>query len=187
MTRPAVIEPIARAAAEAIEPEPLQLELLAPSKFPTGSEQHERMTQEVQRQARGRPSGARNLVTAQTIDFVRRVFGDPLIESARWLLHSPQSLARELSCTAAEAFDRQEAIRRDLRRYCHPLMAPVDAQGRAVPPTLAVILGGAERLAPDGTVLPPWERSETEIKQIQGLSEPVPAQSHDEQSHEPGK
>src|SRR3990172_2633839 len=89
----------------------------------------------------GRPPGAQNLVTRQAREFVRRVFGDPLIESARWLLHTPETLAKELNCTIADAFDRLEGIRRDLRPFFYAKLAPTDAEGRPVVPQFAMVIG----------------------------------------------
>ena len=185
MTRPAVLDDIAAAAGAALDrtrPAAEQLELL-PTRHEEGTAAHQRMISTVAR-GRGRPEGARNIATAQTIDFVRRVFGDPLIESARWLLHTPETLASELGCTALEAFDRQEGIRRDLRRYCHAQLASIDSHGNAVPPALAVIIGGGSgQVSSDGTVVTPWDRASKEMKQIQGFSGSSGEPSHGEPSH----
>jgi hypothetical protein len=183
MSRPVLVEAIATAAAEALPAEPEQLELLAPTRFQPGEERHDAMVEAVKRQRGGRPLGARNIATREAVDFVRRVFGDPLIESARWLLHSPETMARELGCTKLEAFDRQESIRCDVRRYCYAPLAAVDARGNAVPPALTVVIGGREVvLSASGEELPPWERDRLQIEQNQEVSERDPEKSHDDQS-----
>src|SRR6266567_6769983 len=80
---------------------------------------------------RGRPVGAQNLATRQVKEFCRRVFGiDPMIEGFRWAQHTPESLALALNCSRLEAFDRLEALRRELMRYFYAPMVAVDEDGR---------------------------------------------------------
>ena len=93
-TRPAIVTAIGEAAAAAAPAPDEQLELLPPTRFEPGDEQHGRMLESVKRQRAGRPPGARNLATRDAVDLVRRLFGDPLVESARWLLHSSSLRAR---------------------------------------------------------------------------------------------
>jgi len=186
-TRPAIVTAIGEAAAAAAPAPDEQLELLPPTRFEPGDEQHGRMLESVKRQRAGRPPGARNLATRDAVDLVRRLFGDPLVESARWLLHSPQSLARELHCTTLEAFDRQESIRSDVRRYCYAPLAAVDARGNAVPPALTVLIGGAERaVSGSGEELPPWERDQGKVVTIQRVTAEPPEKSHGEKSQDGG-
>lgn len=186
MTRPVVVDAIAEAAAAAIEATPpaAQLELLPPTRFEEGDKQHQRVVASVRRDRAGRPEGARNIATREAVEFVRRVFGDPLIESARWAMHTPKSLAIELGCTKLEAFDRLEDIRKDLRRFMYAPLAAVDGQGNAVSPTLAVVIGGADgAVSVDGRPIPPWERAATEIKQIQPVTPTTPDVSQTDVSH----
>lgn len=149
-TRPVGVEAIAEAAREAVPAPVEQLELLAPTRFAPGSQQHAEM---VERTRRGRPLNARNIATRKAIEVVRRLFGDPMVESARQLLHTPESLAAELNCTKLEAFDRLEKIRADLRRFMYAPLAAVDGQGNVVAPTFNMMVGGAVQGA-DGR--PPW-------------------------------
>jgi hypothetical protein len=135
----------------------------------------------------GRPIGARNIRTRQTVDFVRRMFGDPMVESARWLLLRPEVMARELSCSTFDAFQAQEAIRRDLRRYMHPAMAAVDASGAAVVPFLQLVIGGEGASGAPGAA--PWLSAPgmSHIEQNQTLSGEAPATSHAAASHDQAK
>lgn len=187
-TATAIADAAADAVAERARELGEQLDLL-PTKFTAEAEPwaHGRQVDGVKRDRAGRPAGSRNVRTRDAVDFVRRVFGDPLIESARWLLHTPQMLALELGCTELEAFDRLEAIRKDLRQYVHPRLAPVDGQGNVVPPFLGVVLGGASGapgVAGDDT--PPWERwrvIDAQAEQNQGFSGDAAAVPHDDLPH----
>jgi hypothetical protein len=143
----------ALAEAMAAEPEPEQLALL-PSRFEPGSRAHDNVMELVRRDRAGRPPNARNLATRQMLDFVRKTFGDPVERRARWLLHTPASLAAELGCTKAEAFDRLDRIAADLSRLFYAPLAPVDGAGNAVPPQFNLTIGG--RSQADGSVAP-WE------------------------------
>jgi len=186
MTTPRVAVAGIGAAIEAAEAardgaEAVQLELL-PSRFAAGSTEHGGVIDSVRRA--GRPAGARNVATARRCEYVQRHLGDPLIESARWAMHSPESLAFELGCSKLEAFRELEAIRRDLCRYMHAPRAPEDGSGQAVPPAFSVSIGGVEAGA-DGAV--PWAYLLTEDERNQRLiptSDPV---SHGPVSHEDGK
>ena len=124
---------------------------------------------------RGRPPGAQNKITQDAKRWITRVVGDPLIESARWLLHTPASMAKELDCTVLEAFGMQQRIREGLLPYLHAKLAPVGEDGRAVP-LFQLIMGGAgDEL--EGVDLAPWladpevvRTLEHEGEQNQGVS-----------------
>lgn len=188
MTAPAGVAAIAEAAAAAVPGELEQLELLPPTRFEPGSEEHARMIERVRRDRAGRPPGARNLATRRVLEVVRRLFGDPVMESARQLLHTPETLAAELGCSKLEAFDRLERIRADLRTFMYARLAPVDGQGNAVAPRFELSIGGRLQGA-DGR--PPWdyeggpalEASAQETQQNQGLPSPANDMSHGELSH----
>ena len=182
MSNAATVRDIADAAATAAErADGVQLELLAPATrydraAPPAAASETRI---------GRPLGARNIATRRTVEFVRRCFGDPMIESARWLLLTPSAMAAELNCTLLEAFEQQEAIRRDLRRYMHPMLASVDGDGAAVVPFLQVLVGGGG--AAPGQ--PPWLSAPgmapiVESEQNQRLSVSDAAKPHDAAPHD---
>lgn len=135
------------------DPEQLDLGIL-PTRFHGEKAEEQRKIVSADQRARGagRPPGAQNLATRDVKAFVRKLFGDPMIDSARWLMHTPQTMAKELGCTIAEAFDRQEAIRRDLRPYFYARLAPVGEDGQPVP-FLQMILGGQ---GGEASTMPPW-------------------------------
>lgn len=160
-----------------------QLELLPPSRFEPGSTSHNQALEKIKRLGVGRPAGAQNKATREVKDLVRRLFGDPMVESARYLLHTPETLARELSCPIAEAFDRLERIRADLRRYFYAPLAAVDGDGNAVAPVLNMTFGNGSGPAGGGK---PWEYLDVtpspETQQNQALSQSADDVSHAEQS-----
>src|SRR6202023_987346 len=83
--------------------------------------------------------------------------GDPMLESARWAMPTPASLAKELGCTIGEAFDRLEKIRSDLRPYFYAKQAPVDADGKPAP--WLTMSFGDHNAPPPGLAkpgAPPW-------------------------------
>jgi hypothetical protein len=139
----------------------------------------------------GRPPGARNLATKQVKEFIVKMFGDPMIESARWLLHTPASLGRELGITVVEAFDRQQRIREALMPFIHAKIAPVGEDGRAMP-FFQLIMGastGADRAG-----LAPWlddpeiaAALEHEGQQNQGVSDADREKSYGESPTEPAR
>jgi hypothetical protein len=152
----------------------------------------DRARESARARGRGRPPGATNKATDDVKAFCRRVFGfDPLIEGFRWAQHSPESLAIALNCTRLEAFDRLEALRRDLCRYFHAPVQPVDQAGQAVPMfvmQVGAVTVGAGAGAPAG--VPPWltdPRRATTIEQNQQVSETEPASSHGAGSHDEPK
>jgi hypothetical protein len=146
-------------AAPAIAEAEEQLDLVAllpPSTAPAGRQEKAREQVLAAHRARGagRPPGATNLATRQAKDFILKVFGDPLVESGRWLLHTPDSLAIVLDCSKAEAFDRLQRIREELLPYFYARLAPVDGAGNAVVPFLQLNIGGQGQTP--GASLPPW-------------------------------
>lgn len=154
-TRKPLAEALAAAAAEAEKPAAEQLTMLPPSPFGLGTGRQRVMAEHIARDRRGRPAGAQNLATRDVIAFVRQVFGDPVLERARWAAHTPATLAKVLNCTELEAFDRLDKIRADLTLLIYPRLAPVDGQGNAVVPTFNMMIGGSQTGA--GGDLPPWE------------------------------
>ena len=165
------------AARDAAAPEQLAL-LPAPTRF-DGDQAAEQQAR-VERHARGRPAGSQNRATREVKELCRRMFGDPLLEGFRWAQHTPESLAVELGCSKLEAFDRLEALRRDLTRYFYAPMQPIGEDGRPVPAFTLVVGGQNVQVAAGGA--PPWE-----YQQNQSLAEPRAAEPHSEKPHEPVK
>jgi len=129
-----------------------------PTRFEAGTAEHDEMVQRLRTYRGGRPPGAPNLATRETLAFIRQIFGDPMMESARWLLHSPETLATELGCSKLVAFDRLEKVRADLRLYLYPRLAPVAADGTAVVPSFNMqVVAGAGLDVAAASGLPPWE------------------------------
>lgn len=164
------------AASAAAQPDAEQLSLLPPSRFKAGGAAHARQVERVERARKGRPPGSENRNTKEMKEFFYRLFGDPLMESARWTLHTPESLALELGCTKGEAFDRLERIRADLRRFFYAPLAAVDDKGNAVAPQFTMIAApGAQVAVAVGGRLP-WETpasgySEAELAALQRAPE----------------
>jgi len=197
MSKNAGFEGIARAAGAAAtaavaEASGEQLELLSlapPSRLAAGNRRDALQAQMVEAarvRGRGRPPGAQNVATQQAKAWLVRMFGDPMIESARWLLHTPASLAAELDCTLLEAFDRQQRIREALMGFIHAKVAPVGEDGRPLP-MFQLIMGGAEGL--DGGTVAPWLNDpevartlELEDERNQGVSVDAGDQSQTSQS-----
>ncbi|KQW22138.1 hypothetical protein ASC80_01705 [Afipia sp. Root123D2] len=169
-----------------------QIDLLPPTRYDPKLDplEHGRMAEAVRRDRRGRPPGATNKTTREMLEFIRKTIGDPMLESARVLGHTPETLARELGCDKLEAFDRLEKIRADLRPYFYAKQAPVDHDGKAVPGLTVEFHGhGAGSIGPDGADVPPWLRSQAppvsdaQVQQNQQLIDVTPGQSHGERSH----
>lgn len=175
-------------AAAAAAPVEQQLDLMPPARAGMTSDEQTRFDQAVKTGRAGRPPGAQNKTTRETLDFVRKALGDPLIESSRWAMHTPDSLAIVLGCSKAEAFDRLEKLRADLRPYFYAKQAPVDSDGKAVPGLTVEFHGhGAGQRDQDGRELPPWLRTEgdpTAHEQNQRLIDVSPNVSHDDVSHD---
>jgi hypothetical protein len=182
MSKPAIVEAIVELAAEAKPAEPEQLDLsLPPTRFEPGSAAHDELVAHIKRDRIGRPRGSRNLVTRDALKLGRQVAGDPILESVRWLQHTPATLAAELGCTKLEAWDRLEKIRADLRPYYYARQAPVDGEGNAVLPSFTMVIGGRSSAANDQ---PPWiYEGGPAIEQNQQLSEAEPDVSHGDVSH----
>lgn len=163
-----------------------QLDMLPPSRF--GAEDHrgERMRGAIARHRAGRPPGAQNKATRDVKEFCRRVFGlDPMVEGFRWALHTPETLAAELSCSKLEAYDRLAELHKDLRRYFYAPLSFVDDQGQPVP-SITMVVGGQHVTLNSG--LTPWQmREQMALQQRQqnqslGIAE-IPV-SHAAVSHE---
>ena len=129
----------------------------------------------VQVRRAGRPAGSVNLPRRQMMELFARKGVDPLLEMARWLQHTPQSLASELRCSQLEAFDRLQGLRRDLAPFIYGKAAPVDEDGQPVP-MFNLTIGGMG----GGGDVAPWLRT---IVQDQGLGDDEAAQSHGAASH----
>ena len=179
---------LAAAAAAAAE-EQLELLGLAPPIRSSGTQAEAvraQIAEAARVRGRGRPPGAQNKITQDAKRWITRVVGDPLIESARWLLHTPASMAAELSCTVLEAFTLQQRIREGLLPFMHSKLAPVGEDGRAIP-LFQLVMGGAEEL---GTgPIAPWlsdpevmRTLEVEDQRNQGLSGTEESQSQTSQS-----
>lgn len=176
------------AAAAARPAEPAQLELLPPGLDGLTAAARRRVEPGVRAARAGRPPGAENKMTREVKDFVRQVMGDPVIERARWLLHTPESLAAVLGCTRLEAFDRLDRIRAELSRLWYAPAAPVGEDGRPVP-VLSLVVAGQVVGAADAP--PPWIYAGGPVieqaQQNQSLSETPPDVSHGDVSHEGDK
>lgn len=193
MARKDVSDAVRAAADRAAGAEVEQLDLMPPSRFDQIDEpdQHTRMVEAVKRDRAGRPPGAKNKTTRDMLDFVRKTIGDPMLESARWAMHTPETLARELGCTKAEAFDRLQKIRSDLLPFFYAKQAPVDADGKPVPGLTVEFQGqGTARIGADGHQLPPWLYQQGDptphekSQQNQRLIDVTPAVSHGSVSHD---
>jgi hypothetical protein len=140
-------------------PAEVQLDLVPPGRESMTDGEQVRFDRAVAHGKAGRPPGAQNKTTREMLDFIRKTLGDPLLESARWAMHTPESLALVLGCSKAEAFDRMEKLRADLRPYFYAKQAPVDSDGKAVPGLTVEFHGhGAVDRDQDGRELPPWLR-----------------------------
>lgn len=189
MTAPAERRELGAVIADAAAAEPAaeQLAWLPPIREAVNDTRRAAIADGVRR--RGRPPGAQNIATRQALDFIRRVFGDPLIERARWLTLAPDELASAIGCTTAEAFDRQDAIRADMARFFYAPLAAVDDKGNAVVPSFHMSIGGA---AP-GAAAPgrePWLYLEGDVQktqQNQAFSTSPDDVSHGAVSHEEAK
>jgi hypothetical protein len=171
-----------------------QLDLLPPSRFEGGASGGTNRTLNDVLRARGagRPKGAQNVATREVRDFIRKVFGDPMVETGRWLMHTPETLAKELGCTLLEAFDRLQDMREALLPYFYAKLAPTDQEGRPVVPQFAMFMG--DRVVGSGSGRPPWmEDPEVEralsarvvnSEQNQGLSDAAQDVSHADKSHD---
>lgn len=195
----AVVEALRERAGAAAEPDAEQLALL--DELPPGldphSEHHRGAIERLPR-GRGRPPGSENRATRDVKKLVA-LLGDPLVEMAKWARHTPESLARVIGCTKAEAFDRLMALHRELAPFIHAKLAAVDDKGNAVVPQFHLNAPGGQVAVIAG--LMPWEteasgysaeelaaiRAAREAQQNQALpASPAPV-SHGAVSHEDGK
>lgn len=151
---------------QAADGEQLSLLDLVPSSRGSREQFAAEIVDQAKPRGRGRPLGAENLATRQVKAMVARLFGDPLLESARWLLHTPRSMAQELGCTVLEAWDRQQRVREALLPFMHSRMAPVGEDGRAVVPSFNLVIGGAGA----GADMAPW-LSDPEIAAAMALAD----------------
>lgn len=137
----------------------------------------------------GRPQGATNKATAAFREYLLRRGVSPLEQIMRWSMHTPETLAAELGCSKADAFDRLVRLWSELAPYLHSRMAPSDGTG-AVAPMLNIQLGGGAPGAPRGPDVPPWiydgvaQDLEAEGEQNQGVSGSAPDASHGNASHD---
>lgn len=189
MAKDDVSQALISAAARA-EPPAVQLDLVPPARPNMSSDEQQRFDAAVRHGRAGRPPGAQNKTTRETLDFIRKTLGDPMIESARWAMHTPDSLAIVLGCSKAEAFDRLEKLRADLRPYFYAKQAPVDVDGKPVPGlTMQVIGQVGVTVGADGEELPPWLRQQGDPtanekdQQNQRIIDASPGVSHGGVSH----
>lgn len=186
MAKQQILGAVISAAAPAPAAE-VQLDLVPPSRARMTNGEAERFDAAVTHGRVGRPPGAQNKTTREMLDFIRKTLGDPMLESARWAMHTPDSLAIVLGCSKAEAFDRLEKLRADLRPYFYAKQAPVDTDGRAVPGLTVEFHGHGGRVGADGQELPPWLRETAQSEQNQGLIDVSPNVSHGSVSHDDSK
>lgn len=104
----------------------------------------------------GRPKGAQNKASRDLREFWRKAGFDPARFKLQWAQHTPESLAKDLNCTIAEAFDRLNALYSELMSYAYGKALPIDGDGNAVPYFLMQV-GGNVAIAPGGTPgAAPW-------------------------------
>ncbi|MFA6267646.1 MAG: hypothetical protein WC670_18260 [Pseudolabrys sp.] len=185
MSKQQILGAVISAAAPAASEQ--QLDLMPPARGNMSVDEQERFEKAISHGRVGRPKGATNLANREMLAFIRKTLGDPMLESARWAMHTPDSLAIVLGCSKAEAFDRLEKLRADLRPYFYAKQAPVDTDGKPVPGLTVEFHGhGAARVGADGQQLPPWlyEGDPTAHEQNQRLIEAEPTVSHASVSHD---
>lgn len=192
MTKPAAFEAVSGAVEKiagdrgAAELEAEQLTLL-PTRSNLTPAQKARVDAAVRANRRGRPPGAQNLATREMLDFIRKTIGDPMLESARMAMHTPETLSIELGCSKFEAAELLEKIRSDLRPYFYAKQAPVDADGKPAP--WLTMTFGDQNARPPGLAAPgqpPWaylDVTPNPPQQNQEVSAEPGAQSHGEVSH----
>lgn len=156
---------LARSINEQAEPAAEQLDLLAVSQRPAAELlrfDQGKLAAEAERTAKaGRPKGAQNLATRELKDWIVRLLGGtPQERMARWAMLEPEELAKRLSCSVSDAFDRQQAILKELAPYFMARMQPVDDQGRPVP-FVALAIGGQVGNANGGAPWATWFNGQT--------------------------
>ena len=132
----------------------------------------------------GRPKGSKNRASAELREWLLARGVDPLQQLMEWAMHTPTSLAAELGCTRAEAFDRLVRLWEACAPFFHARLAQVDGQGAPVVPSLNVQIGAGHH---GGARPPPWEYMRQQIEEKQGVTLDVPAVSHADVSHEGDK
>ena len=104
----------------------------------------------------GRPKGAQNLATRELREYLLKRGILPQQALMQWFLLGPEGLAKALTCSKAEAFDRWARLAEGLGKYFMAPMTPVDAEGKPAP-SFAVFIGGRTGVVgPAGETLPPW-------------------------------
>lgn len=204
MTRTGASEVIAAAVGQAAESlgrdraDPEQLGLLPPTRFEGAAAADIRAKLEQAHSGRGggRPKGAENRLTAQFRKYLLAHGADPLLQLVRWGSHTPSTLALELGCTTAEAFDRLERVWSATAAYLHPRLAPVNDDGQAVPLFNMTIMANAaagivasdrEPWMGDPEVRKALEMVAAQGEQNQGLSDDASVRPADHGSHVGGE
>lgn len=184
-------------AGAAIAADDEQLEMLSlPTRFDAedaARAEQQRGIVAIEQRARGvgRPKGARNKTTRDLIEYARKIGADPMLWLLRWAQHTPVTLAAELGCTRAEAWDRLYALHRDIRRVFIADAVPVDEDGKPLP-QFSLSFGGGIAVQVNtiaGQKTPPWltdpevARNAAQGQQNQALTLDAEPQSHDQKSH----
>lgn len=168
-----------------------QLELMPPTRSNLSSEEQARVETAIKHDRRGRPPGARNIVTREMVEFLRKTMGDPMMERWRYTMHTPETLSLAFGCTKWEALQFLDKLRADLSRFVYAQMAQVDGQGNAVAPLLTMVFPGQAAPTNDaqGKPRPPWAYIEdlkpvnAETQQNQALLAGPDDVSHGDVSH----
>lgn len=154
MTRTGASQVIAAAVGQAAESlgrassaaDPEQLAFLAPPTRFEGARAQE-MTAKLERyhsgRGGGRPKGAQNKATVHLRKWLLARGEDPLESMHRWSQHSPETLALEIGCTTAEAYDRLMSLKQVVASFLHPRLSPVNDDGQAVPMFQMTVMANA--------------------------------------------
>jgi hypothetical protein len=181
----AIAGEILAAAGAAAAPAVEQLDMLMPpTRTNLSKGEQARVETAIRRDRRGRPPGAENIAKREMLDFVRKVFGDPVLRRFQYAEHTPESLAIVLGCSKLEAYDRLMALWGDLQKLFYANLAQVDSSGNAVAPRLTMVFPGqsAPQIGADGVPRPPWMYIE-ETQQNQALLASPSGVSHGDVSH----
>lgn len=162
-----------------------QLDLSLPTRFAGPEAEAQREKARSGMIARGRPPGAQNRVTRDAKQLLLATGFVPLAWHARWGQHTPESLARELGCTIAEAWDRLERVHQVLNGFFVARPLPVDGAGNAVP-FLQMVVGGLPTVAPGAAPMrKPWDYLDAEeMPENQAFTAPENGLSHVGKSHD---
>lgn len=103
----------------------------------------------------GRPAGAKNRKTKEWVEYILRRYPSPLVALAETMSRPVGELARELGCTALEAFDRQIEAAKHLAPYLHQKLPTAIEVGtpEGIPLWLAVSPAMAAAVGEDGAVI----------------------------------